>query len=99
MDNYWYITYHLDHPSYESYDLENDISLLLTTEQFIWTDAVKPVCLPSSNLRPDDHITRDESPSYNHQQVDDPICAISGFGSTYGGHTSPVSKLYFFDWV
>ena len=70
-----------DHPLYDDYYLENDISLLKTNTPFIWSDAVKPVCLPSLNTRPDDRITRQSFPNYNHQQRSDPICAIAGFGS------------------
>ena len=86
----------LDHPSYDGWEYENDISLLQTTEPFLLTDAVKPVCLPSYDLHPDNHITREDFPSFNEQQVDDPICAISGFGNTYGGYASPVRKYTFF---
>ena len=62
--------------------MNDDIALIKTATPFAWSYAVKPVCLPSPYIRPDDFISRQTFPMTNAEQLNDPICAISGFGRT-----------------
>ena len=60
---------------------ENDIALIKTTEAFAWSNGVKPICLPEESNRPDEGISRNNFPEKNADQLNDPICVITGFGS------------------
>ena len=70
------------HPGYNDNTLEDDIALIKTKTPFEWTEAVKPVCLPAQNTRPDDRINRETFPKTNDEQSNDPVCAVSGYGTT-----------------
>ena len=37
------------HPSYNEDTKDHDIALMITTQQFVYTDYVKPACLPKVN--------------------------------------------------
>lgn len=80
----------IDHPGYNGQTLKNDIALIKTATPFEWSDAVKPVCFPSQNTRPDDRINRQTFPSENSEQFNDPICAVTGYGTT--GPNDPIEN-------
>ena len=62
--------------------MKNDIALIKTATPFVWSEAVKPVCLPEKNTRPDDRIDRESFPTRNTEQANDPMCAVTGYGTT-----------------
>ena len=72
----------VEHPGYHDKTLDNDIALIKTAEPFEWTEAVKPICFPAQNTRPDDRINRESFPTTNAEQENDPVCAVTGYGTT-----------------
>ncbi|XP_077867832.1 uncharacterized protein LOC100372484, partial [Saccoglossus kowalevskii] len=64
------------HPSYNNYLSSNDFALLYVDTPIIYSDYIRPACLPPSG----------DSTFFN----DGEVCAISGWGETYSGGTPDI---------